>query len=108
MDDLADACIIILERYSVELPLNVGTGEDVAITDPARLIAEVVGYRGELVFDPSRPDGTPRKLLEISKLSALDWKALTPLAIGLERTYADFLTCHADRAPPSGPAGMLV
>ena len=92
VDDLADACILTLERYSGESPLNVGTGEDVTITDLARLIAQVVGYGGELVFDPSRPDGTPQKLLEISKLSALGWNALTPLAIGLERTYADFLT----------------
>ncbi len=97
VDDLADACILTLEQYSGESPLNAGTGEDVTITELARLIAEVVGYRGELVFDASRPDGTPRKLLEISKLRALGWKALTPLAIGLERTYADFLTCHADR-----------
>jgi GDP-L-fucose synthase len=54
----------------------------------------VIGYRGELVFDPSRPDGTPQKLLDTSKLSALGWKAHTPLAIGLERTYADFLARH--------------
>jgi hypothetical protein len=68
-----------------------GTGEDITIADLARLIAQVTGYRGELVFDPSRPDGTPQKLLDISKLRALGWKARTPLALGLARSYADFL-----------------
>ena len=91
VDDLADACILILERYSGESPLNVGTGEDVTITDLAQLIAQVVGYRGELVFDPSRPDGPPRKLLNISKLRALGWKAQTLLTVGLERSYAAFV-----------------
>ena len=91
VDDLADACMLVLERYSGESPLNVGTGKEITITDLARLVAQVIGYRGELVFDPSRPDGTPRKLLNISKLRALGWKAHTPLAIGLERAYADFL-----------------
>ena len=91
VDDLADACMLVLERYSGESPVNIGTGEEITITDLARLISQVIGYRGELVFDPSRPDGTPRKLLDISKLRALGWKARTPLAIGLERTYADFL-----------------
>lgn len=91
VDDLADACIHILERYSDESHLNVGTGEDITIADLARTIAEVVGYRGELVFDASRPDGAPQKLLNVSKLNALGWKARTPLPIGLERSYADFL-----------------
>ncbi len=91
VDDLADACILVLERYAGESPLNIGTGEDITITDLARLIAQVIGYRGELVFDMSRPDGTPRKLLNISRLGALGWKAHTPLPIGLERSYADFL-----------------
>jgi hypothetical protein len=66
-------------------------GEDITIADLARLIAQVTGYRGELVFDPSRPDGTPQKLLDISKLRALGWKARTPLALGLARSYGDFL-----------------
>jgi len=91
VDDLADACILVLERYSGEVPLNVGTGTDVTIADLARLVAQVVGYHGELVFDTSRPDGAPRKLLNVSKLSALGWEARTPLAIGLERSYAAFL-----------------
>jgi GDP-L-fucose synthase len=91
VDDLAEACVVVLEGYAGKSPLNIGTGEDITITDLARLIAEVTSYRGELVFDRSRPDGTPRKLLDISKLRALGWKAHTPLVIGLERSYADFL-----------------
>jgi GDP-L-fucose synthase len=91
VDDLAEACIVALEQYSGESHLNVGTGEDMTIADLARLIADVVGYRGELVFDTSRPDGTPRKLLDVSKLSALGWQARTPLRRGLESSYADFL-----------------
>jgi GDP-L-fucose synthase len=94
VDDLADACILVLERYAEELPLNIGTGEDITIIDLARLIARVIGYGGELVFDMSRPDGTPQKLLNISRLRALGWKAKTPLILGLERSYADFLARH--------------
>jgi GDP-L-fucose synthase len=91
VDDLAEACILVLERYSGEPHLNIGTGEDITIADLARVIVQVTGYGGELVFDPSRPDGTPQKLLDISKLRALGWKAHTPLAVGLARSYADFL-----------------
>ena len=92
VDDLAEACILVLERYSGELHLNIGTGEDITIADLARRIAQVTGYRGEITFDQSRPDGTPRKLLDICKLTALGWKSHTPLAVGLARSYADFLT----------------
>jgi GDP-L-fucose synthase len=94
VDDLADACFLILERYAEESPLNIGTGEDITISDLARLIARVIGYGGELVFDMSRPDGTPQKLLNISRLKALGWKAKTPLTLGLKRSYADFLARH--------------
>ena len=96
VDDLADACVFVIERYSAEAPLNIGTGEDMTIAELARLIAEIVGYRGELVFDPSRPDGTPRKLLDGSKLAGLGWRARTPLRTGLERTYADFVAVHGN------------
>jgi GDP-L-fucose synthase len=89
-DDLADACMLVLECYSAESPVNVGTEEEITIADLAQRVAQVVGYRGEVLFDPSRPDGTPRKLLDISRLRALGWKPRTPLAIGLERTYAHF------------------
>jgi GDP-L-fucose synthase len=94
VDDLADACVLALERYSAELPLNIGAGTDLSIAELARLIAEVVGYRGELVFDPSKPDGTPRKLLDITRLRALGFSARTPLRAGLERAYADFVARH--------------
>ncbi len=91
VDDLAEACLVVLERYSAEPHLNVGTGEDITIAELARLIAEVIGYRGELVFDPSRPDGMPRKLLDVSKINALGWQARTPLRLGLKRSYDEFL-----------------
>jgi len=92
VDDLADACIHMLQQYSGDLHLNVGTGEEVMVADLALLLADVIGYRGELVFDTSRPDGSPRKLLDVSKLRALGWMARTPLRAGIERSYADFLT----------------
>ena len=90
VDDLADASVFVMKHYSGDDFLNIGTGEDVAIADFARLIAEVVGYRGKIVFDTSRPDGTPRKLLDVSKLAALGWRAKTPLREGLAAAYADF------------------
>ena len=91
VDDLADACVFVMKHYSDAAPLNVGTGEDLAIYDFARLVARAVGYRGEIVFDPGRPDGSPRKLLDVSKLSALGWRAKTDLARGLSATYFDFV-----------------
>jgi len=79
VDDLADACVFVMKHYSDDAFVNVGTGEDVTIADFARLVAEVVGYTGALSFDTSRPDGAPQKLLDVSKLSALGWRAQTPL-----------------------------
>jgi GDP-L-fucose synthase len=90
-DDLADACIFVMKHYSDEGFLNIGTGEEVSIGEFARLVAEIVGYRGKLVFDTGRPDGPPRKLLNVSKLSALGWTARTPLREGLQAAYEDFL-----------------
>ncbi|MGC2824580.1 MAG: GDP-L-fucose synthase [Pseudolabrys sp.] len=90
-DDLADACIFVMKHYSDEGFLNIGTGEEVSIGEFAQLVAEIVGYRGKLVFDTSRPDGPPRKLLNVSKLSALGWTAKTPLREGLRAAYEDFL-----------------
>jgi GDP-L-fucose synthase len=89
-DDLADACVFVMKHYSGDAFLNIGTGEDITIADFARLVADVVGYRGEIVFDTSRPDGMPRKLLDVSKLAALGWRAQTPLREGLTAAYADF------------------
>ena len=90
VDDLADACVRVLERYSDEAPINIGVGADVTMAAFAGLVAEAVGYEGELRFDPSRPDGTPRKLLDVSRLAALGWTASTPLREGLKLAYADY------------------
>lgn len=90
VDDLADACIFVMKHYSDAGFLNVGTGTDVTISEFACTVAAVVGYQGELVFDTSRPDGMPRKLLDVSKLSALGWRAKIPLREGLATAYADF------------------
>jgi GDP-L-fucose synthase len=87
VDDAADAIVFVLERYSAAEPINVGIGVDVSIRELAELIAKVVGYRGELSFDASKPDGAPRRLLDNSRLSALGWRARTPLAEGLDALY---------------------
>lgn len=90
-DDLGDACVFVMKRYSGEQFLNVGTGKEIGIREFAELVAEVVGYKGRLAFDTGRPDGAPRKLLDVSKLTALGWTAKTPLREGLRVAYADFL-----------------
>jgi GDP-L-fucose synthase len=102
-DDLADACVFVMKHYSGDGFLNVGTGEDISIADFARLVAEVVGYRGDIVFDTSRPDGTPRKLLDVSKLAALGWRAQTPVREGLKAAYADF-RARGNGRPTAGAA----
>jgi len=94
VDDLADACIFVMQKWSAPGFINIGTGKDITIAEFARLVADVVGYRGRIEFDPSRPDGTPRKLLDVSKLTALGWTAKTSLREGLAATYADFLAHH--------------
>ena len=91
VDDLADACVFVMKHYSADGFLNVGTGQDITIAEFAQLVADVVGYRGRLVFDTSRPDGVPQKLLNVSKLTQLGWRAKTPLREGIAATYADFL-----------------
>jgi GDP-L-fucose synthase len=91
VDDLADACIFVLKHYSGSETLNVGTGHDMTISEFARLVADVVGYGGRLVFDTSRPDGAPRKLLDVSKLTGLGWRAKTSLREGIAAAYSDFL-----------------
>jgi len=97
VDDVADACVFVLVHYKGESHLNVGSGEEVTIADAAKLVAEVIDYKGKLVFDISRPDGTPRKLLDSSKLIGMGWRARTSLREGLELTYSKFLadTCCA-------------
>ena len=91
VDDLADALCFLMERYDSREIINVGCGEDVTIGELAALIADVVGFRGSVVFDSSKPDGTPRKLLDVSKLAALGWKARTPLFKGIRETYDWYL-----------------
>jgi GDP-L-fucose synthase len=91
VDDLADACVFALKNYSAQRILNVGTGRDVTIADFARLVAGVVGYAGDIVFDTSRPDGAPRKLLDVSALTNLGWSARTELRDGIAAAYRDFL-----------------
>ena len=91
-DDLADACVFLLENaYSDSQFLNVGTGIDMTIQELAEIIMDVVGYRGELRFDSSKPDGMPRKVLDVSRINALGWQAKTSLRLGLEKTYLDYL-----------------
>lgn len=98
IDDLADACLYLMNNYSGSEIVNVGVGEDISIRELAELIREVVGYRGEIVYDNSKPDGTPRKLLDVSKLSGLGWRARKPLREGIEQTYLWFLNYGSVRA----------
>jgi GDP-L-fucose synthase len=88
VDDLADACVFLMEHYEGDQALNVGVGEDLTIRDLAALMQKVTGFRGRLRFDPSKPDGTPRKLLDVTRLNALGWRAKIPLPQGLAQTYA--------------------
>lgn len=97
-DDLADACLFLLQNFSAPGPINVGTGEDLSIKDLALLIKEVVGFEGELRFDASKPDGTPRKLMDVSKLKEVGWSAKIGLREGVSETYAWFLK-HLDALP---------
>ncbi len=87
VDDCADALVHLLARYSGESHVNIGTGQDVTIRELAETIADVVGYRGAFRYDTSKPDGTPRKLLDVSRLRELGWTATTTLRDGLAKTY---------------------
>jgi len=89
-DDLADACCFLMENYNQDGLVNIGTGEDVTITQLALLIKEVVGYEGDLIYDASKPDGTPRKLMDVSKLTNLGWKYSIELKDGLKQVYNDY------------------
>jgi GDP-L-fucose synthase len=91
VDDCADALVHMMKAYSDTTPLNVGCGEDIAILDLARLVAEIVGFRGLIETDPSRPDGTPRKRLDVSRLAALGWRPRIGLREGIATTYAAWL-----------------
>jgi len=91
VDDLADALVHLMKVYSDEMHINVGTGEDVTIADLAELIAEVVGFSGDIVYDVHKPDGAPRKLMDVKRLKALGWQAKIPLKEGLSKTYQWYL-----------------
>ena len=93
-DDLASACVYLMDNYSEEGLVNIGTGIDITITDLAMLIKEIVGYDGALVYDHTKPDGTPRKLMDVSKLTNLGWKYSIELKDGLKKVYADYLNPH--------------
>jgi GDP-L-fucose synthase len=93
-DDLASACVYLMENYNEEGLVNIGTGVDVTITELAMLIKEIVGYEGSLVYDHTKPDGTPRKLMDVSKLTNLGWKYSIELKEGLKQVYADYKNSH--------------
>ena len=91
VDDLSDACLFLFENYDGESPINIGCGEDITIKELAKLICFIVGYSGQLTFDTSKPDGTPRKLLDVSRLEKLGWRANTSFRDGIKNTYEWFL-----------------
>ena len=95
-DDLAEACVLLLERYSQAGHINVGSGEELSIRQLAELIAQVVGFTGRLEFDPSMPDGTPRKLMDVSRIRALGWKPRLALTEGIRGAYAWYLAHSAE------------
>jgi len=95
VDDLADACVHLMEKDADAALLNIGTGSDVTIRELAETVMAVVGYRGSIVYDRSKPDGTPRKLLDVSRAEALGWKARTSLRDGIERAYESAPFRHA-------------
>ena len=96
VDDFADASVFVLKNYSGSQFINIGSGEDITIAEFAQMLAKIIGFRGKIVYDTSKPDGTPRKLLDISRLSAMGWKAKVSLQEGLAKAYTDFLT-HVPR-----------
>ena len=91
VDDLANACIYLMLHYNDQEHVNVGTGEDISIREVAELVKEIIGYRGTITFDISKPDGTPRKLLNVTKLHSLGWKHTIGIVEGIKKTYASFL-----------------
>jgi GDP-L-fucose synthase len=91
VDDLAEACIFVMHRYSGNEIINIGTGNDLTIMELAHLVRDIVGYGGDLIFNGDMPDGTPRKLLDVSKLTQLGWKASMPLRTGIDNTYSWYL-----------------
>jgi len=101
-DDLADACLFLMKQHEDGEIVNIGWGQDLPISSLAELVAEIVGYRGEIRYDASRPDGTPRKLLDVSKLTGLGWRARIPLREGLQDTYEWYVRHQAETRVPAG------
>ena len=95
VDDLADACVVLLENYSEEPHINVGSGSDIAIAELAALVCKIVGFEGSIEHDLSKPDGTPRKLMDSSRLSALGWSPSIGLEEGLRDAYTAYLRDHS-------------
>jgi len=98
VDDMADALVFLMQRYSGEPHINVGTGADITIHELAELAAKVAGWQGEFVYDPTKPDGTPRKVMDVSRLQTLGWQAKTPLEEGFRRAYSWYVANVASKA----------
>ena len=92
VDDLADACLFLMENYNQNEIINIGSGKDLTIKDLALLMKNIIGFEGEIYFDSSKPDGTPKKLLDVSKLHSLGWNHTIELEQGIKETYQDYLT----------------
>lgn len=97
VEDLADACIFLMENYSESAPMNVGSGDEVSISALAEMVKQVTGYQGQIILDSTKPDGTPRKLLDSTRLKKMGWGPRTLLADGLKVTYRDFKEAYGAR-----------
>jgi GDP-L-fucose synthase len=91
VDDLADAAVFLMRHWSDETPINIGAGDDLSIAELAQLIAQIVGFKGRVVYDPTKADGMPRKLLDATRFDALGWRPRTDLATGIRRTWEYYL-----------------
>lgn len=98
VDDLAAACVTLLESYDDSAPINVGVGRDISIRELADVVSKVVGYEGEITWDSSKPDGTPRKLLDVARIHALGWRAQMPLEEGIRSVYTWYISEGSHRA----------
>lgn len=92
VDDMADACVFLMQEYDEPGLINIGVGEDISIAQLAELIKELVGYQGKIIYDKSKPDGTPRKLMDVNKLNALGWRAKISLKEGIQSVYRDYVS----------------
>jgi len=99
VDDLADACVFLMQNYNGSEIINIGTGKGITIKELAELIKDIIGYEGELRFDSSKPDGMPHKVLDVSHINSLGWKAKTPLREGVKKTY-EWYRCNTKRKEP--------